>query len=749
MSVLNRIFKLTRKNSLKEEAYELPYYKYKEMKERADQLLADLRINYQAYSINNGIEAKQKFLKSEKELYEFMDNVYIDAMLVKSIRADIIKGINKDYWGSWLESATNNLRRPLRVAKKARFKVNSKLGVVDIEKYQGEYPKDLEQYKLCLMSELNNNKPQRNTIYFEKNNNKLKYITINPKNLNKIEATLDWSDLNISEPEQENLGNILNNKRLEILKILSERGHAPITKGLTKKQSITWVVPKFNSINPIRKSKAENIGREFTPPVFSGFNRQRKDKLVGVIFRFIDINQDKKILDSTVMDKDGLTYWKPYYFETQDKAKQFLAQNKFNKKTNKEGYIYSNRDELFQYASDKEHNETLARIFWDKNDPGCEIGIFSDNLGSRLLGQLRSIDVQHYLCVPWVPISFYLPKRFSFFSKKKVFFYEQEEKDADLQKALNSKEPYIKAMALIISLLSGKSSSIIFDNISVKEQDAIISLLQGDGLTKSTKIIFFEKLLDLNIGSLHVNKFIKYVSQKRQTAPGRENVSFKLELSNIALSMLQNSPSYNINDLKSIDEEGNTALMLAVKSGNLETVKLLVVKSTIDIQNKKNKTALMLAVENGDIEMVKLLLDKANTEAKDVDGNTALMLAVESGNVEIIKLLSEKTVIQLKKEFSDGSTEIKKLDHQEHFETCDLELASKQTSSKEETTSSRFSRTEKAFDNFSNIKEEHLKKVSTSKKTIIHESSDNPSAIETHETPPMEKLIGKHKPPKL
>jgi serine/threonine-protein phosphatase 6 regulatory ankyrin repeat subunit B len=53
-------------------------------------------------------------------------------------------------------------------------------------------------------------------------------------------------------------------------------------------------------------------------------------------------------------------------------------------------------------------------------------------------------------------------------------------------------------------------------------------------------------------------------------------------------------------------------------------------------------TALMNAVLSGDLDTVKVLLDKnADINVKDKDGKTALMLAESEDNIEIMKLFNE------------------------------------------------------------------------------------------------------------
>jgi len=63
----------------------------------------------------------------------------------------------------------------------------------------------------------------------------------------------------------------------------------------------------------------------------------------------------------------------------------------------------------------------------------------------------------------------------------------------------------------------------------------------------------------------------------------------------------------------------------------------------LDVQNLKGETALMYAVRLGDIEPVKQLLDAgASIDIKDNNGNTALQIAVKEGFDNVAKLLVDE-----------------------------------------------------------------------------------------------------------
>ena len=90
-----------------------------------------------------------------------------------------------------------------------------------------------------------------------------------------------------------------------------------------------------------------------------------------------------------------------------------------------------------------------------------------------------------------------------------------------------------------------------------------------------------------------------------------------------------------------VDEDGRTALMVAVAKNNADCVKaLLVVGADVNAEDKGGETALMKAALNGNAEIVKVLLEAgADVNAKDKDGFTPLVCAAKKGYTEIVKAL--------------------------------------------------------------------------------------------------------------
>eukprot|EP01124_Arcella_intermedia_P009625 TRINITY_DN16292_c0_g1_i1.p1 TRINITY_DN16292_c0_g1~~TRINITY_DN16292_c0_g1_i1.p1 ORF type:complete len:1859 (+),score=529.61 TRINITY_DN16292_c0_g1_i1:234-5579(+) len=98
-----------------------------------------------------------------------------------------------------------------------------------------------------------------------------------------------------------------------------------------------------------------------------------------------------------------------------------------------------------------------------------------------------------------------------------------------------------------------------------------------------------------------------------------------------------------------VDEEGETPLLVAISTNNLDAVKLLlsseIQKIDINLSDEMTGlTPLMCAVQNKGpkrIEITKLLLQTPgiNINAQDEEGSTALVIASKSGDVELAKLL--------------------------------------------------------------------------------------------------------------
>jgi hypothetical protein len=96
--------------------------------------------------------------------------------------------------------------------------------------------------------------------------------------------------------------------------------------------------------------------------------------------------------------------------------------------------------------------------------------------------------------------------------------------------------------------------------------------------------------------------------------------------------------------MEALNNDGNTAIIIAAKKGHKECLSLLLEKGTnIEAKNKYGDAALIQAAKYGNKECLSLLLEKgANAETKNNDGDTALFFAGYHGYKECVSLLLEK-----------------------------------------------------------------------------------------------------------
>lgn len=96
-------------------------------------------------------------------------------------------------------------------------------------------------------------------------------------------------------------------------------------------------------------------------------------------------------------------------------------------------------------------------------------------------------------------------------------------------------------------------------------------------------------------------------------------------------------------DIDSVDEKGNTALMLASKIGNPRMIKIILAHNPgIDMKNEAGYTALMIASEQGQTHIVEQLIKRgADPTLKNRDGLTAADLALRNGQPQTANLLMD------------------------------------------------------------------------------------------------------------
>ena len=97
-------------------------------------------------------------------------------------------------------------------------------------------------------------------------------------------------------------------------------------------------------------------------------------------------------------------------------------------------------------------------------------------------------------------------------------------------------------------------------------------------------------------------------------------------------------------DINSRDNSGNTPLMYAIATGNLETVKYLVEQGAyVTAVNSSYETPLHISSFYEYLDISKYLIEHgANINAKRNDGNSALSILANKGNSEMVKFLVEQ-----------------------------------------------------------------------------------------------------------
>lgn len=96
-------------------------------------------------------------------------------------------------------------------------------------------------------------------------------------------------------------------------------------------------------------------------------------------------------------------------------------------------------------------------------------------------------------------------------------------------------------------------------------------------------------------------------------------------------------------NVDSVDNEGNTPLMLAAKVGNPRMARILLAhQPNLNAKNLKGETALMIAAENGQYYIARQLIARgANTLERNSSGLTAEDIALRNGQPQIVDLLKE------------------------------------------------------------------------------------------------------------
>ncbi|CDK30269.1 ankyrin repeat domain-containing protein [Candidatus Babela massiliensis] len=110
-----------------------------------------------------------------------------------------------------------------------------------------------------------------------------------------------------------------------------------------------------------------------------------------------------------------------------------------------------------------------------------------------------------------------------------------------------------------------------------------------------------------------------------------------------SVNVLLNYYNKKLEDINVKNNNGDTVLMIAIRYNNIDIIKRILEESTIDInvKNNENISPLILAIRLGNEELSGELLKDKRTDVniKDDYGNTPLILASDQGEKNIVKVL--------------------------------------------------------------------------------------------------------------
>ena len=96
-------------------------------------------------------------------------------------------------------------------------------------------------------------------------------------------------------------------------------------------------------------------------------------------------------------------------------------------------------------------------------------------------------------------------------------------------------------------------------------------------------------------------------------------------------------------DVQLRNNDGKTALMLAIERGNLNIFNILLdAKTNANLKNKAGKTAIMMAMERELMPFVDALIPRCNISIKSGEGKTVLVMAVEKGESNLVKKMTAR-----------------------------------------------------------------------------------------------------------
>ncbi|MEX0904461.1 MAG: ankyrin repeat domain-containing protein [Balneolaceae bacterium] len=146
--------------------------------------------------------------------------------------------------------------------------------------------------------------------------------------------------------------------------------------------------------------------------------------------------------------------------------------------------------------------------------------------------------------------------------------------------------------------------------------------------------------------------FIFATGVSKSGAQDADTTSTEFVLANSLFEAIHNIDIVSLNvllaegaDVDSVDEAGNTPLMLASKIGNPRMMKILLAHNpNVNKRNNIGKSALMIASENGQLHIAEQLIEQgADVSAQSNDGLTAMQIALRNGHPKIMSLIENRS----------------------------------------------------------------------------------------------------------
>ena len=181
-----------------------------------------------------------------------------------------------------------------------------------------------------------------------------------------------------------------------------------------------------------------NPAEGYRPPYF-GHSAARSDLLMGLSFDPSDCQLKR------IMLYDNGTIKRPYDFDTVEEAQAFISEKL-------KAQEYHATLESLQIAGlkngSKRHNEVMAKLRWTER---CAITVFSNNLESRLLAQVRALDLKNRLIAQQKPNDVTITLYPDFVE------YTDAQKEQDIRDATISADPTIKKYINALRFLSNSA----------------------------------------------------------------------------------------------------------------------------------------------------------------------------------------------------------------------------------------------------------------------------------------------------